>query len=329
MTFEVAGVVATASEAAARVRHHRADVQVAGLSCVPPLTFVPHHGACGVPSRLAVCQERFVPLHDLRGLVVSFRDTDHSVRSVRFSGSCRASPTNGERSTWAGPPTGLLSWGCQDSPLHRHGRRASTPSHVLPKGAATFGPGLPCPGLVPSLSFLPTSTVSSARRLAGLLHPAADPGVRHVSSTHRIDVSRARPITSSPVSPPCRGHSASTLAGRSTGASSPGRLSAARRTIPHRRPPRVTTLPPTAPSGPPSPPPFLRRVAATSKLRPTASPRPADPHRERRRSSCGATGPGIIPAPLLSPVALHPSELFPTSAAASRHRDPCPLAVVP
>jgi hypothetical protein len=36
---------------------------------------------------------------------------------------------------------------------------------------------------VPSSWFLTTSTVSSARRIAGLLHPAADPGVRRVSCT--------------------------------------------------------------------------------------------------------------------------------------------------
>ena len=50
MTFEVAGVFATASEAAARVRHHRVGVQVVGLPCSPPLTFAPQRGASGVPS---------------------------------------------------------------------------------------------------------------------------------------------------------------------------------------------------------------------------------------------------------------------------------------
>jgi hypothetical protein len=47
----------------------------------------------------------------------------------------------------------------------------------------TPGPGLPPPGLVPSLPFLPTSTVFSAQCRAGLLHPAADHGVRHVSGS--------------------------------------------------------------------------------------------------------------------------------------------------
>jgi len=52
-----------------------------------------------------------------------------------------------------------------------------------PEEGGTFGSGLPAPELVPSLSFLPTSTVSSAHRPADLLHPAAGHGVRHVSGT--------------------------------------------------------------------------------------------------------------------------------------------------
>jgi len=51
---------------------------------------------------------------------------------------------------------------------------------------STIGPGLPSPGLVPSLLFLPASTVFSAQCLAGLLHPAADHGVRHVSGSFTV-----------------------------------------------------------------------------------------------------------------------------------------------
>jgi hypothetical protein len=47
--------------------------------------------------------------------------------------------------------------------------------------------------LVPSSSFLTTSTVSSARRTAGLLHPAAGPGVRRVSRDPLPPVSRGWP----------------------------------------------------------------------------------------------------------------------------------------
>jgi len=55
------------------------------------------------------------------------------------------------------------------------------PALVLASEAITFGPGLPIPGLVPPLPFLPASTVFSAPCPAGLFHPAADHGVRHVS----------------------------------------------------------------------------------------------------------------------------------------------------
>jgi hypothetical protein len=87
-------------------------------------------------------------------------------------------------------------------PLRRRQVRASTPGfgpHLggpeglpwtrllapAPRGldmrAVAFGPELPDSGLVPPLPFLPASTVCSARTLAGLLHPAADHGVHHVS----------------------------------------------------------------------------------------------------------------------------------------------------
>jgi hypothetical protein len=58
----------------------------------------------------------------------------------------------------------------------------------LPEGVSiarysemTFGLEMPHSRLVPSLSFLPTSTVFSAEHVAGFLRPAADHGVRRVS----------------------------------------------------------------------------------------------------------------------------------------------------
>ena len=114
------------------------------------------------------------------------------------------------------PGLGLLSWGCQKSPLHRHQCMASTPgrrprsSGRLRKAArwcgpgfgagpegrcasrdatVAFGPEMPSSGLVPSLPFFPTSTVCSAKHLAGLLHPAADHGVRHVSGPSSLPLS--------------------------------------------------------------------------------------------------------------------------------------------
>jgi hypothetical protein len=59
----------------------------------------------------------------------------------------------------------------------RRSRRTSTRGDA----AVAFGPELPRSGLVPPVSFFPTSTVCSAWYLAGLLRPAADHGVRHVS----------------------------------------------------------------------------------------------------------------------------------------------------
>jgi hypothetical protein len=97
---------------------------------------------------------------------------------------------------WFRPGLGLLSWGCQRSPLHRHSCLESTPSCIaaprscLPVGTrrpvpvrhgAAIGPELPRSGRVPSLPFLPASTVCSSRHFSGLLHPETDPGVRHVS----------------------------------------------------------------------------------------------------------------------------------------------------
>lgn len=53
--------------------------------------------------------------------------------------------------------------------------------HSRSNRGSIFGSGLPRPGLVPPLLFLRASTVYSAHQLAGLLRPAADHGVRHVS----------------------------------------------------------------------------------------------------------------------------------------------------
>jgi hypothetical protein len=64
-----------------------------------------------------------------------------------------------------------------------------------------IGPGLPLPELVPSLPFLPTSTVYSAHCLAGLLHPAADHGVRHVSGSLTVRISVRDRCTSDPMLP--------------------------------------------------------------------------------------------------------------------------------
>jgi hypothetical protein len=53
--------------------------------------------------------------------------------------------------------------------------------------AAPRPPGFPPESPVPSMWFLTTSTVSSAWKLAGLLHPATDHEVRRVSCSCRPD----------------------------------------------------------------------------------------------------------------------------------------------
>jgi hypothetical protein len=56
-------------------------------------------------------------------------------------------------------------------------------SHPSSRQAVSLGlgQGLPAPRLVPSLPFLTTSTGFSSWRVAGLLRPAANPGIHHVS----------------------------------------------------------------------------------------------------------------------------------------------------
>jgi hypothetical protein len=84
--------------------------------------------------------------------------------------------------------SGLLSWGSSIAPP------STQPSCVVTRlgRRPDFGSGLPRPDRVPLLPFLPASAVCYAasrsedplvRRSAGLLHPAADHGVRHVSDS--------------------------------------------------------------------------------------------------------------------------------------------------
>ena len=92
--------------------------------------------------------------------------------------------------------SGLLSWGSSIAPP------STQPSCVVTRlgRRPDFGSGLPRPDRVPLLPFLPASAVCYAasrsedplvRRSAGLLHPAADHGVRHVSDSLTRPRSRA------------------------------------------------------------------------------------------------------------------------------------------
>jgi hypothetical protein len=136
--------------------------------------------------------------------LVTFASPSETLSGVRgpFSGSSSSSSPVGPEASWLG---GARSARDRDSSLGVVNDRPSVDMHTQrpllvgprseelpgphgPRGArrvrdtaSTFGPELPPSGLVPPLSFLPTSTVFSAGYVAGLLQPAADHGVRHVS----------------------------------------------------------------------------------------------------------------------------------------------------
>jgi len=74
---------------------------------------------------------------------------------------------------------GQLDRKAHHSPLHRHPATRPLPREELPRASA---PGSHPRSLVPSSWFCTTSTASSASQSAGLLHPAAGPGVRSVSA---------------------------------------------------------------------------------------------------------------------------------------------------
>lgn len=78
-------------------------------------------------------------------------------------------------------------------PLHRHASSASCP-RIQSRRPAAFGAWEPSQPHLPSLSFLPTSTVYSAPEPASLLHLAADHGVRQVlgddTPSHRPNLPR-------------------------------------------------------------------------------------------------------------------------------------------
>lgn len=158
MAFKVAGVVATASEVAARVRLVRIKVRVVGLSRLPPLAFMPHHGAFGVSSRSGVPADETsigtafgpCPLLRRRACLLGGRRPGRLPWSGRDRSACpgmtstaaclaaRCSPTLCVR---PGSSLGVV----QRSPLHRHQRVASTPgrgpsqarSRALRPGLAT------------------------------------------------------------------------------------------------------------------------------------------------------------------------------------------------
>jgi len=121
-----------------------------------------------------------------------------------------------DRSQLSAVPTSVRdsSLGVAKDPLRRTPHCLSTPASSRSKRPFPgFDDNLPKSSFVPFLSFLPTSTVYSRRCFAGLLHPAADHGVHHVSSCFR------------------------TCAGQGTAQSGPSPLAAAFAVLMSRRPP--------------------------------------------------------------------------------------------
>jgi hypothetical protein len=121
--------------------------------------------------------------------------------SVPFAGSFLAVLASVQSLTWAplmglskiAPPSALaLGVHSKWSRCSEELSRGVPPRGLAMRRGATIGPKLPPFGLVPSLSFLPTSTVCSTLRFTGLLHPETDHGVRHVSGRSVRAVGQAR-----------------------------------------------------------------------------------------------------------------------------------------
>jgi len=146
-----------------------------------------------------------------------------------------------ESSTWSsallrstfllpGPAhAGLLSWGrtgrpgfperLAPSPLRQlctfSRRTVARPLPAMNRSTSLSAPGCQSGSPVPTPWYLTTSPAFSAQRLAGLLHPAADPGVCHVS--HDQPRLTAIPATR----PPLEGYSHPPVVLRSPGALAP------------------------------------------------------------------------------------------------------------
>ena len=167
---------------------------------------------------------------------------------------------------------------CASSPLHRHLDPASTPAPT--RGSSLRPRGCHPRSLVPSSWFLTTSTASSAVSSAGLLHPAANPGV------HRVVTRGAGPYPSKNSSPTA----APRHRGRCPLAVPTGFEALLRRRVWCRRPPLPADDDPLLPG--------LRSPSRFTSMRPEIhlpppSPRRAAPRRDALRRGCSVVAPGI------------------------------------
>jgi hypothetical protein len=145
--------------------------------------------------RWHLVQVWFVGLcHICRGCSSSDRDTGETPVQRHTGSRGPVAPQSIRRSTSTFPDSSL---GVHRSPLRRHDPRCVV---TRPSRRLDFGSGLPHPDRVPLLPFLPAPAVCYAasrsedplvRWSAGLLHPAADHGVRHVSDSLTQPRSRA------------------------------------------------------------------------------------------------------------------------------------------
>jgi hypothetical protein len=204
--------------------HHLCrDVRVVGLSRLPPLTFRASP-RCVWGSISPHWSVQLVGLSDNTLTLTSSSKTSRQfaalLRARWLRCPCRNMCIVPDLRRAGSPLLGL-----QRSPLHRHTHCASTPrqplgpcstsseefaSHV-PRWWLPFDINVPTFMFVPSLPFLTASTVFSAHRAAGLLHPAADHGVRQVVCPNRWSAVSVR-FLSGPCRPPhtpssvCRSH---------------------------------------------------------------------------------------------------------------------------
>jgi len=137
-----------------------------------------------VPERTARCEPPRLGTPPRVHALPREPDSSHTHRPGRFNGHSPGPSTHRRHRSAAGMC--LL-------PLHRHAVAASTPA--LDPKVARFGFEVPPSKLVPSSWFCTTSTASSAAAVAGLLHPAADPGIHRVSGSRRPAI---KPLVSRP-----------------------------------------------------------------------------------------------------------------------------------
>jgi len=189
---------ASVFEVTGRGRRCQAGVRVVGPSRVSPVDSVPHHGSWGFHPCLARRRSKLRCRRDSRACPLLRRRRFRAVLSCCAHRSTRHLAVVCQPGLQPGR-TPLLGLSKDRPSIDMSPARPLPASASRKRESSTFGPGLPFPGLVPPLPFLPASTVCSAQRFAGLLHPAADHGVRHVSGCSTVVTPVRDPMQSDPM----------------------------------------------------------------------------------------------------------------------------------